>query len=146
MTICTNRQFLSNMLWRLLVFFILGGFIAICSCEPVKRKLLPKALEIIECIDNETNMCGTNETVKTSDLTSDRENQTRTSREFTFREEFLDDNNEIEGEKKIAFIFNKNKFVNLFTRQLIMNLSVSLLFFEAILYGKEKYYCKKNFD
>ncbi|GAB1865648.1 hypothetical protein CAJAP_06727 [Camponotus japonicus] len=84
------------MLWRLLGFLILGGFIAICSCEPVNRKLLPKASEIIECIDDDTNTCGTNETVKTFDSTSDRENQTRTSREFTFRQEFLDGNNEAE--------------------------------------------------
>ncbi|EFN64641.1 hypothetical protein EAG_08284 [Camponotus floridanus] len=84
------------MLWRLLGFLILGGFIAICSCEPVNRKLLPKSSEIIECIDDDTNTCGTNETVKAFDSTSDRKNQTRTSRELTFRQEFLDDNNEAE--------------------------------------------------
>lgn len=142
MMISTNRQFLSNMLWRLLGFLILGGFIAICSCEPVNRQLLPKASEIIECIDDDTNTCGTNETVKTFDSTSDRENQTRTSREFTFRQEFLDDNNEAEGKKIILVL---NKLLNSFTTQLIVNLFVSLIFPEAILYGKEKYYLK-NFD
>lgn len=112
MMISTNRQFLSNMLWRLLGFLILGGVIAICSCEPVNRK--PKTSAIIECIDDDANMCGTNETLKTSDSTFDRKNQTRTSREFTFRQEFLDDNKEAEGERVILLLFFKNKLVNSF--------------------------------
>src|SRR5580765_1175703 len=107
MTICTSRQFLSNMLWRLFGFLILGGFIAICSCEPVNRKLLLKASGTIECIDDENNTCGTNEAVKT--FSSDRENQTRTSRELG--QNFLDDNSVAEGEREICF-YLLNKFVN----------------------------------
>lgn len=102
---------------------------------------MPKSSKIIECIDDDTNTCGTNETVKTFDSTSDRENQTRTSRELTFIQEFLDDNNEAEGEKIILLL---NKLVNSFTTQLIVNLFVSFIFPEAIVYGKEKYL--KNFD
>lgn len=96
MTICTNRQFLSNMLWRLFGFLILGVLIAICSCEPVNRKLLLKTSEIIECIDNGNNTCGTNETFKTS--SSDRENETQISRDI--RQKSLDDNNVAEGKRK----------------------------------------------
>ncbi|KAM0736210.1 hypothetical protein ACS0PU_010171 [Formica fusca] len=98
MTICTNRQFLSNMLWRLFGFLILGVLIAICSCEPVNRKLLLKTSEIIECIDNGNNTCGTNETFKTS--SSDRENETQISRDI--RQKSLDDNNvaEVSARKK----------------------------------------------
>ncbi|XP_029669807.1 uncharacterized protein LOC115239433 [Formica exsecta] len=94
----TNRQFLSNMLWRLFGFLILGVFIAICSCEPVNRKLLLKTSEIIECIDNGNNTCGTNETFKTS--SSDRENETQISRDI--RQKSLDDNNvaEVSARKK----------------------------------------------
>ncbi|XP_072765063.1 uncharacterized protein [Anoplolepis gracilipes] len=102
MTIWANRQFLSNMLWRLLGFFILGGFIAICGCEPLNRKLLQKTSETIECIDHENKTCDTNEAVKTS--TSDRKNQTRTSREIIkeIKQEFLDDDNvaEVSARKK----------------------------------------------
>ncbi|XP_070165300.1 uncharacterized protein [Polyergus mexicanus] len=98
MTICTNRQFLSNMLWRLLGFLILGALIAICSCEPVNKKLLLKTSGIIECIDNESSTCGTNETFKTS--SSDRENETQISRDI--RRKSLDDNNvaEVSARKK----------------------------------------------
>ncbi|CAL1685957.1 unnamed protein product [Lasius platythorax] len=86
------------MLWRLFGFLILGGFIAICSCEPVNRKLLLKASGTIECIDDENNTCRTNEAVKT--FSSDRENQIRTSRELG--QNFLDDNSvaEVSARKK----------------------------------------------
>lgn len=103
MTISTNRQFLSNMLWQLFGVLILGGFIAICSCEPVNRKLLQKASGTIECVDDENNTCGTNEAVEIS--SSDRKNQIRTSRELTISPNFLDDNDVVEGKRKFALIF-----------------------------------------
>lgn len=103
MTICTNRQFVSNMLWRLSGFLILGVFIAICSCEPVNRKLLLKTSEIIECIDDENNMCKTNEAFKTFSS----ENETRISREA--KQKFLpDDNNVAEGERKSLLLSFKS--------------------------------------
>ncbi|KAL6432057.1 hypothetical protein ACFW04_006639 [Cataglyphis niger] len=89
------------MLWRLSGFLILGVFVAICSCEPVSRKLLLKTSEIIECIDDENNntTCETNEAFKT--FSSNRENETQISREI--KQKFLpDDNNvaEVSARKK----------------------------------------------
>lgn len=39
--------------------------------------------------------------------------------------------------KNFALIFNKNKFVNLFTTQIIINLFIFLIFSKAILYEKK---------
>lgn len=108
MTICTNRQFVSNMLWRLSGFLLLGVFIAICSSEPVNRKLLLKTSEIIECIDDENNTCETNKAFKT--FSSNRENETQISREV--KQKFPpDDNNVAEGERK-RLLLSFNQFGN----------------------------------
>lgn len=100
MTISSKRQSLSNMLRRLFVFLILGGLIALCSCDPVNRKLLQKAPRTIQCNDDEddnTSMCGTTETTDVS--LSDHEEQTRISRKLEQR--FMDDEDEAvdEGER-----------------------------------------------
>lgn len=70
------------MLWQLFVVLILGGFIAICSCEPVNRKHLLKAVGTNECVNNEgdISICRTNESVNTPSPNS--ETQMQSSRKF----------------------------------------------------------------
>ncbi|XP_011703625.1 PREDICTED: uncharacterized protein LOC105459369 [Wasmannia auropunctata] len=82
------------MLWRLFaVLAVLGGFIAICSCEPVNRKHLLKASRTIECAGNEgdISMCRTNESADTP--SSNSENQTRSSRKV--EQKLVDDVNDV---------------------------------------------------
>ncbi|KYQ59798.1 hypothetical protein ALC60_01183 [Trachymyrmex zeteki] len=68
------------MLWRLFAVLVLGGFIAIYSCEPVNRKHLLKASGTIECASNEGDIskCKTNEPADTSSPNS--KNQTQSNR------------------------------------------------------------------
>lgn len=72
------------MLRQLIVPLIFGGFVAICSCEPVNRKHLPRASlsGTIECANDEggTSKCaGIDETTNVS--AENREDRTRTVRE-----------------------------------------------------------------
>ncbi|TGZ33742.1 uncharacterized protein [Temnothorax longispinosus] len=84
------------MLWRLFAVLVLGGFIAICSCEPVNRKL--KAVESNECASNEGDIstCRTNEAAAPS---SNSETQMRSSRKARFLDD-VDDGNEVSARKK----------------------------------------------
>ncbi|XP_032663246.1 uncharacterized protein LOC116840533 [Odontomachus brunneus] len=95
------------MLRQLIVPLILGGFVAICSCEPVNRKHLPRAslLGTIECANDEggTSKCaGINETTSVS--TENHEDRTRTVREVEPRSmddyENYDEPAEVTGRKK----------------------------------------------
>lgn len=110
MTISAKRQFLSNMLRRLFAFLILGGLIAICSCEPVNRKHLPIASETIECADNEDDgsACGqTNETIDAS--LQNHEDQPPTDRKV--RQKSLDDDMTNQGKIFCSDLLN---FIKLF--------------------------------
>lgn len=119
MTISAQRQFLSNMLWRLFAFLILGGLIAICSCEPVNRKDLLKSLAKIECADDDDgSACG--ETNRTDDDSSQNtEVRTYTSRRA--RQKLDDDDVTNQGtfaliyRIKLHFIFQISHFQNIVT-------------------------------
>jgi len=84
------------MLWRLFAVLILGGFIAIFSCEPVNRKHLLKDSETIKCAGNEGDISiyRTNESVNI--LLPNSENQTRSNMKVRQK---LDDVNDM-GEGK----------------------------------------------
>jgi hypothetical protein len=90
MIISTKRQSLSNMLRRIFAFLILGGLVAVCSCEPVNRKFLPENAGIIGCADDVDNAsaCGSAGAIDTSAsiLPEPREKQTPSGRklEWTF--------------------------------------------------------------
>jgi len=79
--ISTKRQSLSNMLRRIFAFLILGGLVAVCSCEPVNRKFLPETARIIGCTDDADNACGI---VRAIDISAPelRERQTPTGRKL----------------------------------------------------------------
>jgi len=66
--ISTKRQSLSNMLRRIFAFLILGGLVAVCSCEPVNRKFRSENAGIINCTDDMDNVssCGTARVIDTS--------------------------------------------------------------------------------
>ncbi|KYM78016.1 hypothetical protein ALC53_11483 [Atta colombica] len=81
------------MLWRLFAVLVLGGFIAIYSCEPVSRKHLLKTSGTIECASNgdDISKCKTHESADTSSPNS--KNQTQSNKEA--RQRLLDDINDV---------------------------------------------------
>jgi len=101
--ISTKRQSLSNMLRRIFAFLILGGLVAVCSCEPVNRKFRSENAGIIGCTDDTDNVssCGTARVIDTSAsiLPESRKKQSPTGRKLgrTFLED--DDDAATKGER-----------------------------------------------
>ncbi|EZA55593.1 hypothetical protein X777_03848 [Ooceraea biroi] len=92
------------MLRRIFAFLILGGLVAVCSCEPVNRTLLLETAGTIKCTDDEgdTSPCRTGQTTIDTSTLEPRENQTRTGRKFerTFLENSDDATSKVSARKK----------------------------------------------
>jgi len=123
------------MLWRLFVVLVLGGFIAIYSCEPVSRKHLLKTSGTIECASNgdDISKCKTHESADTSSPNS--KNQTQSNKEA--RQRLLDDINDVsEGENSCWFF--KNKPAVLYYNMQLRKVIACFIFFFRVILDQEK--------
>lgn len=119
------------MLRRIFAFLILGGLVAVCSCEPVNRKLRLEAARIIGCTDNDdASVCGTSQTIDAS-VPETRGNQTRTGRKLGRAFLVNSDDPADEGKKSCSSYFSLYKSV----RNVSTNLDIYMWKYAA---------CEKN--